>query len=230
MQFNIKHWRALVPALAEQLPVDQRIVTDPALCADASYLPAMQRRRLSPMARMVFAAAWHLLDLKQSQPLVFASQHGENQRNLELLESVGRREDLSPMQFSLSVHNAITGLWSILREDPQPMIAIATAEDVLESAVLEAQLLLNQGATSVLVVIAEDVQPALYQRWVKDAEFPYALALVLEAGSDYQLNWSAPSTHKGQGPYLLALLQFLLGQQQLTTSTELRTWNWQRKV
>lgn len=231
VQFCIKQWKALVPACAGKLLEVDNLVIDIELCTDVQFLPAMQRRRLSPMARMVFAAAWSLLDAQQKQPLVFASQHGENRRNLELLESVARGEDLSPMQFSLSVHNAIAGLWSILRQDQSEVVALATTEDTLEHALLEAYLLLNQGAKQVLVVIAEDTQPELYQPWIEQTYYPYALALVIEAGSDYQLTWQAAQGAVQQPPNLLHLLQFLLGQQhQLNVETELRTWTWQRKI
>ncbi len=64
--------------------------------ADVSFLPALQRRRLSPLARMAFHVGWPLAEMMPAQPLVFCSRHGETPRNLQLLTNLAQREDLSP--------------------------------------------------------------------------------------------------------------------------------------
>src|SRR5690606_31159104 len=84
---------------------------------DVSFLPAMQRRRLSRLARMAFAVATPLTEGQPPMPLVYASRHGETPRTFAILSDLARQEALSPTQFSLSVHNAVIGLWSILQND-----------------------------------------------------------------------------------------------------------------
>ncbi|WP_082627241.1 beta-ketoacyl synthase chain length factor [Colwellia sp. TT2012] len=72
-----------------------------------------QLRRLSPFSKI----ALHCLDmpaaLKQNLPLIFASQHGDLAKTITLIKDAALGENLSPTKFSLSVHNATTGLFSI---------------------------------------------------------------------------------------------------------------------
>ncbi|MDM7857536.1 beta-ketoacyl synthase chain length factor [Thiopseudomonas acetoxidans] len=236
MKFNISAWRAWAPGLSTQedwlgwLADPQQLSSQDA--ADVSFLPAMQRRRLSPLARMAFHVAWPLAEQSPKQPVVFCSRHGETPRNLNLLKQMAEQEILSPTHFSLSVHNAIIGLWSIFRQDESEMTAIAATQDGLEHAVIEAQLLLSSGADSVLLIIAEEQQPELYLPWIKDVPFAYALALQLTRGDAWSLSLSLskePSTLKKQAwPHALTLLPLLLKQAtQVTHSVDTRCWQWQ---
>ncbi|HSC83412.1 MAG TPA: beta-ketoacyl synthase chain length factor, partial [Pseudomonas sp.] len=164
--FNIDSWRAWAPGLDstddwqawQQAPVR---LADDGQQPDVSFLPALQRRRLSRLARMAFHVAWPLAEGRGSLPLVFVSRHGETSRNLAILDDLARDEALSPTQFSLSVHNAIIGLWSILRGDTSEMTALAAAGDGLEQALLEAGTLLGEGAPAVLLIVAEESPPEL---------------------------------------------------------------------
>ncbi len=236
MKFNISAWRAWAPGLSTQedwlgwLADPQQLSSQDA--ADVSFLPAMQRRRLSPLARMAFHVAWPLAEQSPKQPVVFCSRHGETLRNLNLLKQMAEQEILSPTHFSLSVHNAIIGLWSIFRQDESEMTAIAATQDGLEHAVIEAQLLLSSGADSVLLIIAEEQQPELYLPWIKDVPFAYALALQLTRGDAWSLSLSLskePSILKKQAwPHALSLLPLLLKQAtQVTHSVDTRCWQWQ---
>ncbi len=130
MYFRIDHWKAWAPGLEH--PADwlswSRAPSVPApgdAQPDVSFLPAMQRRRLSPLARMAFHVAWPLAEGRPPLPLIFASRHGETPRTFAILGDLARGEPLSPTQFSLSVHNAIIGLWSIQRGDTSEMTALA---------------------------------------------------------------------------------------------------------
>lgn len=238
MKFDIKGWQAWAPGLSNDddwlawcrqpyLP-EHSVET-----ANVSFLPALQRRRLSPLARMAFHVGWPLAEVMPAQPLVFCSRHGETPRNLQLLTSLAQQEDLSPTHFSLSVHNAVVGLWSIFRNDTSEMTAIAGVEDGLEHALLEAQLLLAAGAPSVLVIIAEDQQPDAYLPWIDDVPFAYALALQITAGEQWQLELSTAINDKPVSsqswPHALQLLPLLMGvKDRLVLSTAERQWNWQR--
>ena len=133
-QFRIEQWRAWAPGLDsaadwhawQQAPFAPR---DSGEQPDVSFLPALQRRRLSRLARMAFHVAWPLADAAGPLPLVFASRHGETPRTLAILSDLAHDEPLSPTQFSLSVHNAIIGLWSIQRGDTSEMTALAAEGD-----------------------------------------------------------------------------------------------------
>lgn len=235
MKFDITGWQAWAPDVSShsdwQAWCAQPRLLDGSQTADVSFLPALQRRRLSPLARMAFHVGWPLAENRPAQPLVFCSRHGETPRNLQLLTSLAQQEDLSPTHFSLSVHNAVVGLWSIFRNDTSEMTAIAGVEDGLEHALLEAQLLLAAGAPSVLVIIAEGQQPEAYQPWIDDVPFAYAVALQIVPGDRFQLTLSTavevqPPVAK-TWPHALQLLPVLLGmQQQLLLRTAQRQWHW----
>lgn len=240
MKFNVNGWRAWAPGVScyeDWLawcaqPQGLKSSTE---MADVSFLPALQRRRLSPLARMAFHVGWPLAEMMPAQPMVFCSRHGETSRNLQLLTHLALQESLSPTHFSLSVHNAVAGLWSIFRNDTSEMISIAGVEDGLEHALLEAQLLLAAGAPSVLVIIAEDQQPEAYQPWTHDVPFAYALALQVVPGEQWQLELTAVNSDKHtvaipeEWPHALQLLSLLTGLKDgLVLRTAQRQWSWRR--
>ncbi|AYC34580.1 3-oxoacyl-ACP synthase [Pseudomonas cavernae] len=234
MHFRIEQWRAWAPGLDSaadwhawsHTPVAQ---PDDGQQPDVGFLPALQRRRLSRLARMMFHVAWPLADGRGPLPLVFASRHGETSRTLAVLEDLGRGEPLSPTQFSLSVHNAIIGLWSILRGDTSEMSAMAAAGDGLEQALLEAAGLLGDGAAAVLLVVAEELPPALYRPSIDDVPFSYALALRLSATPDWQLELASGDGPRSAWPHSLELVRALsLHRTTLQHHCKGRQWNWSR--
>lgn len=236
IQFDIDQWQAWAPGLAsaDDWAIWARDPCDPSgsdAQPDVSFLPSMQRRRLSRLARMVFAVAAPLAAGQPAMPLVYASRHGETARTFAILNDLASDEPLSPTQFSLSVHNAIIGLWSIQQNDPSEMTALAAEGDGLEHAVLEASLLLGEGAPAVLVVIAEDQTPAVYAPWISDVSFPYAVALLLKPGSTWQLSLEAADGHEAltQRPHAIELIGALLNEQPTFQHRwGRRRWNWQQ--
>jgi hypothetical protein len=234
--FNIAQWRAWAPGLTSaedwrqwsQHPMPLQSSDE---APDVSFLPAMQRRRLGRMARMAFAVGWPLADGHERLPLVFVSRHGETPRTFEILRDVAASEPLSPTQFSLSVHNAVIGLWSIMRGETSEMTALAAAGDGLEHGVFEAAAMLAEGAPAVLLIVTEEQPPEAYSQWIDDVPFPYAVGLLLKPGSDWTLSLHATDNDmaRAKWPHALSLLRTLNG-----TSTECRhswknrSWNWQR--
>lgn len=236
IQFDIDQWQAWAPGLTgagdwanwARAPHDPE---DGDAQPDVGFLPAMQRRRMSRLARMVFAVATPLAAGQPPMPLVYASRHGETARTFAILNDLANGEPLSPTQFSLSVHNAIIGLWSIQQQDPSEMTALAAQGDGLEHAVLEASLLLGEGAPAVLVVIAEDQTPELYAPWIDDVSFPYAVALLLKPGRSWQLGLQPAESRlpPPRRPHALELIGALLdGHASLQHQWEGRQWNWQQ--
>ena len=236
INFNIAQWRAWAPGLdsvdAWQAWSRQPVVLPSSDAApDVSFLPAMQRRRLSRLARMAFSVGWPLADGRENLPLVVVSRHGETPRTVDNLRDLAHEQPLSPTQFSLSVHNAIIGLWSIMRGETSEMTALAAAGDGLEHGMLEAAALLNEGAPAVLLVITEEQPPEAYSAWIDDVPFPYALGLLLTPGTDWRLtlNSATETRSKAHWPHALNLLRTLLGQQPLCQHAwKNRVWTWQR--
>ena len=230
--FKIDQWRAWAPGLDtvddwqawQQAPFAP---ADEGQQPDVSFLPAMQRRRLSRLARMLFHVAWPIAETQGPLPLVFVSRHGETPRTLNILADLARNEPLSPTQFSLSVHNAIIGLWSILRADASEMSALAGEADGLEQGLLEAASLLGDGASAVLLVVAEETPPELYAPFIDDVPFSYAVALLLTPGNDWQLSLQPGSGPRAEWPHALQLVRALSsGQRTLQHHCHNRHWSW----
>jgi hypothetical protein len=165
--------------------------------------------------------------------LVFISRHGETPRTFDILSDLATEQPLSPTQFSLSVHNAIIGLWSIMRGETSEMTALAAAGDGLEHGMLEAAALLSEGAPAVLLIVTEEQPPKAYSTWIDDVPFPYAVGLLITPGNDWQLSLNSASDElsNAQWPHALNLLRTLLGQQ--TTCQHAwknRVWTWQRNL
>lgn len=235
--FDISQWRAWAPGLGT--PADwqgwaqgSRHSCSEAASPDVSFLPAMQRRRLSNLARMAFAVGWPLAEGYEALPLVFASRHGETPRTFAILSDLADQQPLSPTQFSLSVHNAVIGLWSILRGETSEMTAIAAAGDGLEQGLLEAAALLAEGAPAVLLIICEELPPAVYDAWVDDVPFAYALGLLVTPGQQWQLSPGPAATQSLPPalPHALNWLQATLsGVNCFTHTWKRRSWIWQRQ-
>lgn len=103
------------------------------------FMPPLLRRRCSDGARAALSTGYACLSHKDrtSVPVVFASRHGEAETTLSILQSVARAEPLSPMDFSLSVHNASSGIFSIATDNTAPASAIAARQGIVAAAFLE---------------------------------------------------------------------------------------------
>jgi len=230
--FSIARWRAWAPGLDgadawQAWSHAPNVIENTGALPDVNFLPAMQRRRLSPLARMLFYAAWPLVEEHERLPLVFVSRHGETPRTLALLQELARGEPLSPAGFSLSVHHAPAGLWSIVRGDDSEMSALAAAGDGLEHGVLEACGLLAEGAPAALLVVAEQSPAPLYQAQIDDVPFSYVLALRLCPGEDWCLQHHHGAGPRSQWPHALELVRALcLGYDQWQHHCKHRQWNW----
>ena len=237
--FKLAAWRASCPYFSDseqwrRWAADGQIDTAAAHQPGLAFLPAMQRRRLSSSARLMFDAAWPLAEAFPNCPLVFASHDGEINRSFELWLSLLREQTVSPASFGLSVHNALAGQWSMLRQDMSENTALAADEDSLESALAEAYALLQEGADKVWVVLADEPLHREYAVAAERAPFAHALAMVLEAGDDYRISLLKPDAEKEnppRSPYWGALewIRFMLSDRhQWERCGSKRRWLWQK--
>ena len=164
-----------------------------------AFLPPLKRRRLSDSARLFFEAAWQLTEQNANLPVVYASLNSEINRSFALWQSLLQEGDISPTSFSLSVHNALVGQWSEMRQVKSETTAITAQKDNLEAALLEAYLLLNDGYEQVLVVVTETPLYSQYNAQpVERLPFAYALAMLVERGEQYQLSLHSSKDHNSQ--------------------------------
>lgn len=215
----IKHWSAWTPNIkleenwqqwSEGLPAES--FSDELNISD---VPAMLRRRLSHLGKMSIACANDTEQDSSHRPSVFCSRHGELARSVDLLSSLAQGEMLSPTHFSLSVHNAIGGMLSINKKDPSNISAIAAAENMVPTALLESSLIMQeQGCEEILCVIYDDLMPEPYSSHSNIPDQSYALALVLtNKPSDISLDLSiklSAELEEETEPQALTFLRFLL--------------------
>ncbi|MCQ8105409.1 beta-ketoacyl synthase chain length factor [Methylomonas sp. SURF-2] len=180
LSFTLEHWCLWQSKSApiEAIWPNGRILPVLAGGADVSFLPMMQRRRLSPMARAACAVAWDCRETHGDMPAVFFSRHGESQYYLEILSGLAAEAGVSPSRFSLSVHNAIGGLHGLHAQSFQPYVTLAGGDEGFFGPFLEAAGLLLD-VPQVLLVWHEQVLPAIYRAGPPSSRGLWALAMVL---------------------------------------------------
>lgn len=238
-QFRIADWAAASNRLHQteqwQAWAQGELSSDelPEQAPDVSFLPPLQRRRLGLSARLLFAAAQPLLAENAHCPLVLVSHDGEINRSFELWQSLLTQTGVSPTSFGLSVHNALAGQWSMLRGDMSEHTAIAAKTEALEIGVLEALGILADGAQRVLLAVVDEPLKTQYSvSPVIRAPFPYALAMTIEAGDDWQLSLSSQAQAPSTEHYWSALdwlRHVYQGERDWTQSYPQRCWRWSRK-
>jgi len=195
-------------------------------------VPAMQRRRLSPLTKIAFHTAFSQT-ISNTTPLVFASRHGDLHKTLELLRDVATQQPLSPTQFALSVHNAIAGQYSIFSQHQAEHSSVAAGDSSLHYALLEAFAMLQAAdCPDVLVVYADQPVPEVYQCFTAQPAAPVAMALLLsnEQGLAVTLQHQ-PVTAVPVVDEARALQAFLQSDApSCSIPTSRISWQWQRRV
>lgn len=142
------------------------------------HIPAMQRRRLSRLAKLAMNSAIQTLNTHKVDYIVWVSQYGDESKTLNILEDVLSEQTPSPTQFSTSVHNAISGLYSILCRDATPATSLAGAwNDGLIEAY--AWLKTRPEARQVLLVYYDEALPDIYIEHQPFAAFAMAAMISL---------------------------------------------------
>ena len=142
------------------------------------HIPAMQRRRLSRLAKLALNSAMQTLATRKVDYIVWVSQYGDEAKTLNILADVLSEQTPSPTQFSTSVHNAISGLYSILCQDATPATSLAGSwNDGLIEAY--AWLKTRPEARQVLLVYYDEALPDIYIEHQPFAAFAMATMISL---------------------------------------------------
>ena len=145
---------------------------------DVSFVPPMERRRLTGVERAALSVAWQVYPHGEQIPVVFASRWGEIGTTLKLMRQMHDEGEMSPAGFSNSVHNAAPGHFSLLAKDKAPYTAIAAGPDSYDMGLLEASTYPGK----VLFVYAEEDTPAFYRPDFPGVQTAHAVALVIDNG------------------------------------------------
>jgi hypothetical protein len=140
----------------------------------------MLRRRLGPLGRAMLHCAGRVAEGRGPLPSVFASRHGDVTRTVPILEDLARGLQPSPTQFSMNVQNAVAGVWSIVRQDPSPSVALAAGPETFGLGLLEALgLQADEPTRPILFVYADEPLPEPFTGFA-EREWPmHAVALLI---------------------------------------------------
>lgn len=233
--FSVRNWAAWAPGLDNrQAWLDWR--SNPYLPAgdespSATFMPPLLRRRALRLGRMAIESlATIAMEAPADTPVVFASRHGETHRSIKLTQELIAEGGVSPQSFSLSVHNATVGLYTITRACRANVTALAGCQATATTLLTEALGLLADGAPSVLVVACDEMLPDCYKPYADEPQAPFAWTAELIAGNEFTPDTTALATASSTLPDLLALLRFLIDPQQTAWTDKFGAINWIRQA
>ena len=143
---------------------------------DVSFVPPMERRRLTGVERAALSVARKVYPEGEEVPVVFASRWGEIGTTVKLMRQCHDDGEMSPAGFSASVHNAAPGAFSLLMKNRAPYTAIAARGRSREMGWLEATSMKGR----VVFVYAEEDTPDFYRSEFGEVETARAEAFLLE--------------------------------------------------
>ncbi len=176
---------------------------------DISSIPAMKRRRMSFLSKMAISTALDCLNKAlisddvsnepQLSPLcVFASQHGELERSMKILGSMVESQEISPTDFSLSVHNTSLGLFSILTKNSLAATSIAAGGDTFGYGLMEACLQLKSTPEKqVLYLYFDQPLPEVIREYDHSTHESICISLLLSSNqkASEQFSFSCKSSN-----------------------------------
>lgn len=230
LDFIIRQW-------AVWSPLDDSGSKSDEACAILSAVPKMLKRRLSALAGTVFCAAIQCRPEGNGPlPMVFSSSHGELAKSFAMMEMLEAGEAISPTAFSLSVHNAVAGLFAIACGNQLQSTVLAPGEEGMAPAFLEALGLLQEGAEQVLLVFYDAPVVTFYptEPYHLSTEQSCALALrIANTGAGLPLTMTRSLMTGDDGEQALqvpAFVRFLAGARStLTLASARRGWHWEKR-
>ena len=155
------------------------------------FVSAMQRRRLTPFAKIALFATENALKSSlntniEDIPIVFSSRHGDLHKTSELLGDLAEDTVLSPTAFGLSVHNAVAGLLSIIKNNTAAINAVSSGKDSFFMALVDAYARLSSGlCKKILFIHVDRALPNLYDCFRDELQIDHAVAFIVSLeGSD----------------------------------------------
>ncbi|MCO5400286.1 beta-ketoacyl synthase chain length factor [Ralstonia soli] len=163
------------------------IGSDSASSPNLGFIEPMVRRRLSTLSKNALHVAHDCASDVPRARIVFASRHGELRRTAGILADMDDAQPVSPTAFSLSVLNAMSGVFGIARGDTSPAIAVSAGPATLGLALLEAHAqYVSDPALPVLLVYADEPADPRFGAVADEVE-DCALAILLDASAPASL-------------------------------------------
>lgn len=168
---------------------DKRLIpsdVDKASLPDLSFVPAMQRRRLTSLSKLAVALAHRLKGfLSPEAKIYFVSLTGESARQLQVNTMVLQENEVLPATFSTSVFNTPPAMVSILLGLKNGYAALYPEVKDFSSAVQTVLSPLLAGNLSQVLMIYGDVRsPEEYQVLEGACDTSWGFAVLLSSQGD----------------------------------------------
>ena len=205
---HLRKWAAWAPGI-DDAPAWLGWCAEPRKVAsegrpEASFLPALLRRRCSPLTRIMLTVAFECCgeDERAQVGSVFASRHGNINESIELLERLAHQLPLSPTRFSHTVHNAQAGLFSIAAGNRRASSSVAAEAETFGCAYLEALTFLERAPERPVLLVMADVPLApVFAALVEEPAASYGLGLLLASdGPGTRLDFGITAGGKAAAP------------------------------
>lgn len=152
-------------------------------------VPPIKRRRLNGLSKMAMHTSLNCLEITecsaQDTLTVFASEHGELNRTMTIIGDIASSQEISPKDFSLSVHNASLGLFSIFNKNTNPGTSIAAGSNTFGFALLEAYNLLTRFPDKKVLLTCFDLKvEAPFDALQTQVDPSYSLSLLLSSDTN----------------------------------------------
>lgn len=209
--FAISEWSGWQAAPSADYPDKSKALTI-SETPEVSIIPLMLRRRLNLLGRACGSEILKHLTNNKNMPIVYCSQHGDIERTTRVLNELADNQPVSPMHFSLAVHNAICGILSIQTGLTSNISTIAAGQEGLVPVLLEATGILLSGAEEVLCVICDVTLPEIYQDEQSLPKVPYAISFVVSKSKGVSFTLAQLPQHQGKqniNQLPICLIEFL---------------------
>jgi hypothetical protein len=248
LEFSFRRWSAWAPGMVDagtwqDWACEETSFTAHEETAPVKAMPPMLRRRAHPLGRAALEVLYAPTLDYADQPVIFCSRHGEIDRSLAIQYELAAEGRVSPQEFSMSVHNAISGLFLIAKKSRAPVVALASENRLALSGMTEALIQLADGASSVILLFCDAPLPTLFGAFIDSEPTCFAFALEMTKGKDYRLVYGethgetrgethGEAVHENEKTFsalsansLLSLLRFVLDETQNTLPlTEAADW------
>lgn len=186
-----------VDAWADFLETGRREVPESPVRPPLKQVPAMLRRRLTPVSELV-VSSWFALctdaEIDGAQlPHVFASAHGEIRILENLLDVIHREESLSPTEFCHSVHHTATGYLSLITGNRGISRTVSAGSRTFHAGLVETMSLLSSGHHPLVVLtVADETVPAVFCDHLGIPAFAHAVSFVFATLEETRTRMATP--------------------------------------
>ncbi len=239
--FSIESWVLWCDDNVFSHDSNQKSVQFEQLIKALNYIPHLKRRRMSNLTKMALSTSELCLRKFSSynshlQPSsVFCSQHGELTRTVNILFKLATGEELSPAEFSLSVHNTALGLYSILNNNKECGTTVAAGGDTLGFGLIEAlHRLYREPQRPILITCFDEPLPYPLEQYDFKAKGAYSFSMIIAPFTNHGFNISYSkneSKKQSNREQILSLAHYLSsGNKSENITGERFSWEWQRCI